>query len=127
MTATADSYSCNSTRDPVLNRELMQTLAEQYLGKRARETPLASPVFADLSGIAPLTIFVGATEALLDDAVALTRAAGLADVSVRLEVWPKMFHIWPTYHQVLAQGRQGVTRAGRLLHEAVQGASSSGC
>jgi acetyl esterase/lipase len=123
MTATADSYSRNAKRDPVLNREIMQFLAEQYLGKRPRETPLASPVFADLSGIAPLTIFVGATEALLDDAVALTRAAGLADVSVRLEIWPKMFHVWPTYHQVLAQGRQGVAGAGRLLREAVEAAS----
>jgi acetyl esterase/lipase len=124
MTATADSYSRNAKRDPVLQREIMQFLAEQYLGERPRETPLASPVFADLSGIAPLTIFVGATEALLDDAVALARAAGLADVSVRLEIWPKMFHIWPNYHQVLAQGRQGVARAGKLLREAMEAASS---
>jgi monoterpene epsilon-lactone hydrolase len=124
MTATADSYGRNATRDPVLNRQTMQFLAEQYLGKRPPETPLASPVFADLNGIAPLTIFVGATESLLDDAIALTRAAGLADVSVRLEIWPKMFHIWPNYHQVLAQGRQGVARAGRLLREAVEAACS---
>jgi acetyl esterase/lipase len=124
MTASADSYSLNAQRDPVLNREVMQFLAEQYLGTRSRETPLASPVFADLRGIAPLTIFVGATEALLDDALALTRAAGLADVSVRLEIWPKMVHVWPTYHPVLAQGRQAVARAGRLLREAVDAASS---
>ena len=124
MTATADSYTRNAKRDPVLNREVMQFLAAQYLGQQPRETPLASPVFADLSGIAPLTIFVGSTEALLDDAIALTRAAGLADVSVRLEIWPKMFHAWPTYHQVLAQGRQAVARAGRLLREGVDAAAS---
>lgn len=123
MTATADSYSRNAQRDPVLHREMMKFLAEQYLGKRPPETPLASPVFADLRGIAPLTIFVGATESLLDDAMALSRAAGLADVSVRLEIWPKMFHIWPTYHQVLAQGRQAIARAGRLLRDAVESAS----
>ncbi len=124
MTATADSYSRNAKRDPVLNRSIMQFLAEQYLGKRPRETPLASPIFADLSGIAPLKIFVGSTEALLDDAIALTRAAGLADVSVQLEIWPKMFHIWLNYHPILAQGRQGVDRAGRLLREALEAASS---
>jgi acetyl esterase/lipase len=122
MTATADSYRRNAERDPVLNREIMQFLAEQYLGERSRESPLASPVFADLKGIAPLTIFVGAAEALLDDALALTRAAGLADVNVRLEIWPKMFHLWATYHQVLAEGRQAVTRAGRLLREGVEAA-----
>ena len=66
---------------------------------------------------------MGSTEALLDDAIALTRAAGLADVRVRLEIWPNMFHIWPNYHPVLVQGRQGVVEAGKLLREAVQAAS----
>jgi acetyl esterase/lipase len=123
LTASAESYRLNAERDPVLNREMMQFLAGQYLGQRPRESPLASPVFADLRGIAPLTIFVGSTEALLDDALALSRAAGLADVSVRLEIWPKMVHIWPTYHPVLAQGRQALARAGRLLREAVAAAA----
>lgn len=120
MTVSADSYNCNAQRDPVLNRAMMQALAEQYLGTQPRKTHLASPVFADLGGIAPLRILVGSTECLLDDAIALARAAGLADVSVRLEIWPGMFHIWPNYHQVLAQGRQAIDRAGLLLREAVE-------
>jgi len=119
MTVSAESYSRNAQRDPVLHREMMNFLAEQYLGRQPRKTHLASPVFADLGGIAPLTIFVGSTECLLDDAMALARAAGLADVSVRLEIWPGMFHIWPNYHQVLAQGRQAVDRAGWLLRDSV--------
>jgi acetyl esterase/lipase len=123
MTVSGDSYRRNAQRDPVLNREMMIFLAEQYLGTQPRKTHLASPVFADLSGIAPLTIFVGSTECLLDDAMALARAAGLADVSVQLEIWPKMFHIWPNYHQVLAQGRQALDRAGRLVRDAVDAAS----
>jgi acetyl esterase/lipase len=123
MTVSGDSYSRNAQRDPLLNRQIMNFLAEQYLGTQPRKTHLASPVFADLRGIAPLTIFVGSTECLLDDAMALARAAGLADVSVRLEIWPEMFHIWPNYHQVLAQGRQALDRAGRLVREAVDAPS----
>jgi len=41
-------------------------------------------------------------------------------VSVRLEIWPKMFHAWPTYHPMLAQGRQALARAGKLLRETVE-------
>lgn len=126
LSATADSYSLNAKRDPVLDRKLMQFLAGQYLAGRSPQTPLASPVFADLTGIAPLTIFVGSTESLLDDSMALARSAGLADVSVRLEIWPRMFHIWPNYHPVLAQGRQGIGRAGRLLREAVEASTCTG-
>jgi hypothetical protein len=44
---------------------------------------------------------------------------------VRLEIWPKVFHLWATYHQVLAQGRQAVTRAGRLLREGVEAAAGA--
>ena len=119
MTISASSYVRNAERDPVLNRDLMLFLAEQYLGDREKNTPLASPVFAHLHGIAPLNIFVGATEALLDDSIALARAATLADVRVRLDIWPKMFHFWPNYYQELTEGRQALEMAGALLREAV--------
>jgi len=119
MTISSGSYVRNAERDPVLNRELMQFLAEQYLGDRPRNTLLASPVFSDLHGIAPLSIFVGATEALLDDSIALARAATLADIRVRLDIWPKMFHFWPNYYQELAEGRQALEMAGTILREAV--------
>jgi len=81
------------------------------------EAPLASPVRADLRGLAPLAVFVGATETLLDDAIALARAAGMADVAVRLEIWPRMVHIWPNYFPMLAQGRQALAVAGAALRE----------
>ncbi|WP_426336352.1 alpha/beta hydrolase [Pseudoduganella sp. R-31] len=119
MTIAAGSYARNAERDPVLNRELMLFLAEQYLGDRPRNMPLASPVFADLRGIAPLNIFVGATEALLDDSIALARAATIADVRVRLEIWPKMFHFWPNYYQELMEGKQALDMAGSILRDAM--------
>ena len=65
-----------------------------------------------------LTMFVGSTETLLDDSVALARAAGLADVPVRLEIWPGMFHIWPTHHQVLAEAKTALGLAGDIIHAA---------
>lgn len=119
MTISAGSYARNAERDPVLNRELMLFLASQYLGGLPGNTPLASPALADLRGIAPLNIFVGASEALLDDSIALARAATLAEIRVRLEIWPKMFHFWPNYYQELAEGRQAVNMAGAIMREAL--------
>jgi acetyl esterase/lipase len=43
---------------------------------------LAAPIYADLTGLAPLLIQVGAAEMLLEDAVRLTKAAGGTDVRV---------------------------------------------
>ena len=119
MKAAGESFNCNAARDPVVSREIILFCAQQYLGEGAADTPLASPIRADLRGIAPLTIFVGSTETMLDDSVQLARAAGLVDVPVRLEIWPGMFHIWPTYHQMLGEGRRALGVAGGIIRQAL--------
>jgi acetyl esterase/lipase len=41
-------------------------------------SPLAAPIYADLAGLAPLLIQLGAAETLLDDAIRLAKVAGAA-------------------------------------------------
>ena len=69
-----------------------------YLNGADPRSPLAAPIYADLRGIAPLYIQVGAAETLLDDAIRLARVAGAADVPVTLEIWPEMVHVWHLFH-----------------------------
>ena len=120
MLASGASYTSNAARDPTVNRSIIDFCARQYIGEALVDVPLASPVRADLRGLAPLTIYVGATETLLDDSIQLARQAGLADVRVRLEIWPAMFHIWPSYHQMLDDGRKALVAAGEVLRQALQ-------
>jgi len=120
MQATGDSYRANAERDPVVSREIIAFCALQYLGAGGCDSPLASPVRANLREIAPLTIFAGAGETLLDDAIQLARVAGLANVPVRLEIWPDVVHIWPTYHQMFARGREALLRAGQVIRDAFE-------
>ena len=119
MLAQGATYTTNAARDPVVGREIINFCARQYIGNALVDNPLASPVRADLRGIAPLTIFAGSTETLMDDSVQLARNAGLADVPVRLEIWPGMFHIWPSYHQMLAEGRKTISLAGSIIRSAL--------
>jgi acetyl esterase/lipase len=44
-------------------------MAGFYLGGADPRSPLAAPIYADLKGLAPLLIQVGAAETLLDDAI----------------------------------------------------------
>jgi monoterpene epsilon-lactone hydrolase len=118
MRGGGDSFKVNALRDPAVGKEIITFVAEQYLHDANPDSPLASPICAALEGIAPLTIYAGATETLLDDSIQLARAAGLADVQVHLEIWPRMVHIWPTYHQVLAEGRRAIAEAGRVIRDA---------
>ena len=70
-------------------------MARLYLSAADPRSPLAAPIYADLTGLAPFLIQVGAGETLLDDAIRLARVAGAADVRVDLQIWPEMIHAWP--------------------------------
>jgi monoterpene epsilon-lactone hydrolase len=120
MLAAGETYTVNAERDPVVGKEIITFCARQYLGEGGLDHPLASPLRSNLKGIAPLAIFAGSTETLLDDSIQLARQAGIADVPVRLEVWPGMFHIWPTYHQMLAEGRKAISQIGAIMRSAIQ-------
>jgi len=103
----------------MVKREIIVKFAQAYLNGADPRSPLASPIYADLRGIAPLLIHVGASEVLLDDSLKLARMAGAADVSVRLEIWPEMIHIWHAFHRILGDGRKAVLAGAKFLQEAM--------
>jgi acetyl esterase/lipase len=47
-----------------------------------------------LHGLPPLLVHVGEDEILRDDAIRITSLAKSVDVDVRLEIYPRMWHVW---------------------------------
>jgi epsilon-lactone hydrolase len=119
MEASGETFASRADADPMVKREIILNFAQAYLNGVDPRTPFASPIYADLRGIAPLLIHVGASEVLLDDSLRLARMAGAADVSVRLEIWPEMIHIWHAFHRILGDGRKAVLAGGKFLQEAM--------
>jgi epsilon-lactone hydrolase len=103
--------------DPMVKKPYLLEIARDYLGGADPRSPLAAPLHADLRGLPPLLIQVGAAETLLDDSVRLAGRAGAADVAVTLEVWPEMIHVWHLFHPQLAAGRKALARAGQFVRE----------
>ena len=104
--------------DPLIDQSYLAELSRAYLAGASARTPLASPLFANLAGLPPILIQVGAAETLLDDSVRLCRALGSADVEVALEVWPDMIHAFPLFNAQLAAGRRAIARAGKFIASA---------
>ena len=100
-----------------MQRELLEFMANTYLGGRDRRTPLASPLYADLQGLPPLLIQVGSAETMLDDSTRLADRAKAAGVEATLEVWDDMIHIWPTFAPILPEGQQAIERIGAFIRE----------
>jgi len=91
MEATGESYE--TSEDPFFQRELVRGLAHGFLGETVGpRDPLASPLYADLTGLSPVYIQAGGGEALLDDARQLDEHARKAGVDTRLDVFPGMLH-----------------------------------
>ncbi len=101
-------------RDPLLTRQALLEMAGEYLGAADPRLGLASPALADLRGLPPMLIQVGAEEVLLDDAHALAAQARLGGVEVELEVWPEMIHVFQMFGQALPQAGQAVAEIGGL-------------
>jgi epsilon-lactone hydrolase len=115
LTMTAESYTTKAEVDPIITRETLIRWAQAYLQGQDPRTPLASPLFADLSGLPPLLIQVGTEEALLDDSTELAARAKAAGVDATLEVWEEMIHVWHYFYPILREGREAITRIGEFV------------
>jgi acetyl esterase/lipase len=96
-------------------------MAKLYLGGADPRSPLAAPIYADLKGLPPLLIQVGAAETLLDDAIRLAQVAGAADVRVDLQVWPEMVHVWHIFHPELKAGFKAIEAGGAYVRGMMAG------
>ncbi len=102
--------------DPMVTPDGVKMMAGLYLGKNPANTPLASPLYADLGGLPPLLIQVGTREVLLDDSVRLAERAKAAGVDVTIEPWEDMIHVWQFFASMLPEGAQAIERIGEFVH-----------
>ena len=80
-----------------LHRDTLEAYVRRVLPHGDRRDPRISTVFADLSGLPPLSVQVGAVEALLDDARTLARRARERGVEVTLREYDDMFHAFQLF------------------------------
>jgi epsilon-lactone hydrolase len=116
LTFSGASHRTRAAADPIVTRPGIDEMACAYLGSTAPQTPLASPLFADLRGLPPLLIHVGSDEVLLDDAVQLADRAKAAGVDATLEVWDRMIHVWHWFLPMLDEAQSAVDGIGRFIH-----------
>jgi acetyl esterase/lipase len=73
-----------------------------------------TPLSGDWHGLPPLLIHAGEDEILRDDAVRMTAAAKAAGLDGRLEVYPRMWHVWQL-NLALPQARQSLDEIAQFL------------
>ncbi|WP_031063923.1 alpha/beta hydrolase [Streptomyces sp. NRRL WC-3742] len=117
LTTSGGSASSKEGVDPIFTKADLHDGADRYLGPADPAQPLASPVFADLTGLPPLLVQVGASELLLDDAVRLAGRAGADDVDVTLEIGARLTHVFQLGFATDPAADAALDRAARFLTE----------
>lgn len=112
---TGVSMSNREGLDPLNSKPVLDILARAFLGDTLANHPLASPVFADVTGLPPILVQIGENELMLSDAMHLANHLADNRVRVNLEVWPGMFHAWHFYAGMLAEGQQALESSVRFI------------
>jgi len=118
LAATGESWHTKDKAELVIDPGALLKSAQLYLNGADPHTPLASPLYADLSGLPPLLIQVGMQEILLSDSTRLAEKAQSAGIDVTLEVWPGLGHEWQLVYKLLPEARRAVEQIGAFVRQA---------
>ncbi len=94
LTASGRSHVTKAEIDPVLNAGYLQQMIENYAAGQDLTDPLISPLFGDYEGFPPVYIQVGTNEILHDDAALLYKKLLKDNVSVKMDVFKGMWHVF---------------------------------
>jgi len=110
-----ESLTTREAVDVCLTPKMHRFMSPFYIGDNDPDTPLLSPVHADLSGLPPFCIHVGDHEILLSDSTRLAENARAAGGIVELKVWPGMWHDFPASAAVVPEAKQSVSQIGQFV------------
>ncbi|MEM7542552.1 MAG: alpha/beta hydrolase [Pseudomonadota bacterium] len=117
MEASGGSMETKAAVDPMVQKPIIDELAQTYLQGQDLRSPLASPLYADLSNLPPVLIHVGEAETLLDDSIRIEAALKAAGCAVTLEVWEEMIHVWHLFAPLLDKGQEAIDRVASYIEQ----------
>ena len=119
LTMSGASWKSNAAADPMMDAAKIPQLALNYAGEADPEHPYVSPIFGNADGLPSTLIHCGSDEILRDDSIRMADKMRSARCDVKIEVWPKMPHVWQLYARILPEGRAAIARIGKFLRDRI--------
>ena len=94
LTSSGETHETKAEVDPVLDAEYLKRMITNYAEGCELSDPYISPLFGDFSGFPPVYIQAGDNEILLSDSEMLHKKLIQANVSVKLDVFKGMWHVF---------------------------------
>jgi acetyl esterase/lipase len=109
FTLSSPSLVTNEKSDPMFSTSAMVGLRHHYIAPEDMLSSDASPLFGDFTGLPPLFFQSSASEMLRDDSLRAAERADAAGVSVEVELWANVPHVFQGL-QVLSHGKAALER-----------------
>lgn len=122
LTCSGDSVRDNEALEPMIPVNALRFISASYSRGSDPGSGMLSPVFADLSGLPPLLIQVGSTEVLFSDAERVAASAREAGVTVTLQVWENMIHVFQALAGWVPESSLAVKEIGAFVEQSVRDA-----
>ncbi len=119
LTFAAASNTTKKPVDPFSRIDNRPRMIESYLAGADPAQPLASPLYADLSGFPPLLVLVGPDETHVDDSIELAVRARAQGVDATCEVVEGAFHTWLGYAGTVPEADASIARIGDFLRSSL--------
>jgi acetyl esterase/lipase len=126
LTGESASVHTNATRCAMFHPENMHDFAAAALGSAQPDTPLVSPVYADLHGLPPVLLHVGSTELLLDDAKRVHDRIRRSNGESALRVYDDVPHCWQMLFPFVPEAIASLRETAAFIDAALAGARSRG-
>ncbi len=113
--AMRDAPTTEPPGEAMLSVAWARACAAHYLGDTSTDLPLASALFADLSGLPPTLIQAGTDELLHGQALQLEGALLAAGVETRCEITAHRWHVFQAHSGVLRSADEAIERVARFV------------
>lgn len=111
LEGTGDTLRTNAHKERLIDGETIKTNSGIFLGEDGdRRNPLASPIYADLTGFGPIYSQVGGDEVLVDDSRRLHERALACGVASRMDIVPEMQHVFHIMAGHAPEANDGIDR-----------------
>jgi len=110
-----ESMTTKTEEDPMVQKDGLVMMGQLYLGGADPKTPLASPLYADLTGLPPMLVQVGTAETLLDDSTRIAEVARQAGVQLELDPFEEMIHVFQAFAPALPEALDAIEKIGAFV------------
>ncbi len=117
LATTGGSLDENEKSDGMFKKIYIVEGAKKYLADADPKAPLASPLYADLSGLPPMLIFASEDEVLRDDSTRLQEKLQKAGVQSELVMEKGLIHVWPIFPGRFPEAMKSICEAAVFIDE----------